>query len=117
VLKPDFVPVKPPAKVMDPIYNTPEFQAWRAQVLERAGQRCEALDDYGHRCTKAQPQHRVYADHIVMRLQQDLIDTRKRETEAEAKLREAKAKLFELERADAEVIDQQWPAASNCNLH
>jgi hypothetical protein len=55
--------------------------------------------------------------HKVMRSQQELIDARKREAEADARLREDKAQLFELERQDAEVIDQQWPAASNCNLH
>lgn len=57
--------VRPPGKVMDAIYNTPEFIAWRAQVLERAGRRCEARDRNGHRCGKTQPQHRLYADHVV----------------------------------------------------
>jgi hypothetical protein len=53
-----------PAKVKDPIYNTPEFMAWRAMVVERAGHRCEAVDAFGLRCTKAQPEHRLYAHHI-----------------------------------------------------
>lgn len=44
--------------------------------------------------------------HIVMRLQQDLIDARKREAGLDAKLREEKAKLRDLEQEDAEVIDQ-----------
>jgi 5-methylcytosine-specific restriction enzyme A len=56
--------VRPPPKVKDPIYNTPAFRAWRAKVVARAGGRCEAMDD-GHRCMKAQPEHRLYADHIV----------------------------------------------------
>ena len=55
---------KLPPRQMDPIYSTPEFQAWRAQVVARAGGRCEAVD-HGHRCTKAKPEHRMYADHIV----------------------------------------------------
>jgi len=54
-----------PPKIKDPIYNTPQFTAWRAAVLKRAGYRCEATDAYGLRCTKAQPEHRMYADHIT----------------------------------------------------
>jgi len=45
-----------PPKQMDPVYNTPEFTRWRAI--------CEAIEN-GQRCTRAKPQHRVYADHIV----------------------------------------------------
>lgn len=52
-------------KVKDAVYTTPEFRAWRAQVMARAGARCEAVDDHGHRCTKASPDHRMYADHII----------------------------------------------------
>jgi 5-methylcytosine-specific restriction protein A len=55
---------KPPPRQMNPIYNTPEFQDWRAMVVERAGYQCEAIDN-GHRCSKARPKHRLYADHIV----------------------------------------------------
>jgi 5-methylcytosine-specific restriction enzyme A len=55
---------KPPPKRKDAIYDTPDFRAWRAKVVERAAYRCEAIDN-GQRCTKAQPQHRMYADHIV----------------------------------------------------
>jgi len=51
-------------RVVDPIYNTPEFIRWRAMVIDRAGGQCEAIEN-GQRCTKAKPQHRVYADHIV----------------------------------------------------
>ena len=57
--------VRPPPKVMEPIYNTPAFIAWRAEVIGRAGRRCEAVDKDGHRCGKAWPEHRIYADHIV----------------------------------------------------
>ena len=56
--------VRPPARQIDPTYNAPEYQAWRARVVERAGYRCEAID-HGHRCSKARPEHRMYADHIV----------------------------------------------------
>jgi hypothetical protein len=58
-------PVTLPPKVKDEIYNTPAFRAWRAHVVARAGARCEAVDPHGHRCSRAQPQHRIYADHIV----------------------------------------------------
>jgi 5-methylcytosine-specific restriction enzyme A len=51
-------------KKADPFYATPEFRAWRAKVVARAGGRCEAIE-YGHRCTKAQPQHRMFADHVI----------------------------------------------------
>ena len=51
-------------KVMDPLYNTRAFIDFRAIVLERAGYRCEAVDSHGHRCERAGPEHRLYADHI-----------------------------------------------------
>jgi hypothetical protein len=54
-----------PPKQKAALYNTPEFMAWRTMVLLRAGYRCEAIDQYGYRCTKARPEHRMYADHIV----------------------------------------------------
>jgi 5-methylcytosine-specific restriction protein A len=47
----------------NPIYDTPAFRRWRAQVIARAGGRCEHVDAYGNRCPKAYPKHRVYADH------------------------------------------------------
>jgi 5-methylcytosine-specific restriction enzyme A len=53
-----------PTRQIDPTYNTVEYRVWRAQVIARAGGRCEAVD-HGHRCTKAQPQDRVYADHVA----------------------------------------------------
>jgi 5-methylcytosine-specific restriction enzyme A len=55
---------KLPPKQADPHYLTPVHRAWREQVLARAGGRCEAID-HGHRCSKAQPEHRMFADHIV----------------------------------------------------
>ena len=56
---------KLPPKVKASIYNTPEFQRWRALVVERAGGRCEATDPHGHRCTRATPHYRMYADHVT----------------------------------------------------
>jgi 5-methylcytosine-specific restriction protein A len=53
-----------PRRPIDPVYSTPEFQRWRAHVVARAGGQCEAID-HGFRCTKARPDHRVYADHII----------------------------------------------------
>src|SRR5262245_19396637 len=60
----DTATVKLPSKVKAQIYTTPEFQRWRALVVERAGGRCEATDPHGHRCTRASPLYRMYADHI-----------------------------------------------------
>src|SRR5215470_3184794 len=48
----------------DPLYATPEFRAWRAKVVARAGGRCEVVT-HGYRCTKAQPIHRLFADHVI----------------------------------------------------
>ena len=53
-----------PPKVKDHAYTTPQYRVWRAQVVARAGGRCEAVD-HGHRCSRAEPEHRMYADHIV----------------------------------------------------
>src|SRR5215472_4605369 len=51
-------------KKRDPLYATPEFRAWRAKVVARAGGRCEAVT-HGVRCTRAQPLDRMFADHTV----------------------------------------------------
>jgi len=56
---------KLPPKQKDPIYNTAEFQAWKVLVLDRAGRRCEAIDHHGHRCSRATPDHVMYADHVT----------------------------------------------------
>jgi hypothetical protein len=56
--------IKPPPKIKDAVYNSPEFAAWRSIVIARAGGQCEAVVD-GQRCPKAKPTDRVYADHIV----------------------------------------------------
>lgn len=56
--------VRLPPKQLDQRYNTPEFRWWRAEVVRRAGGRCEAIVD-GYRCSKAYPHHRMYADHVV----------------------------------------------------
>ena len=57
--------IKRPSKLLDPFYNTPAFAAFRIEVINRAGRRCEHVDNQGQRCTKAWPNHRVYADHII----------------------------------------------------
>lgn len=55
-----------PPKTVDPELNTPEHRAWSEAVIDRAGGRCEWIED-GIRCTKAQPEHRMFADHIKER--------------------------------------------------
>ena len=52
-----------PPKVRAPAYATPEYRAWRTMVVARAEGRCEAVD-HGHRCSRAAPHDRMYADHI-----------------------------------------------------
>jgi 5-methylcytosine-specific restriction protein A len=59
----DFRAIKPAPKIADAIYRTAEHREWRAQVIARAGGRCQAIDD-GQRCRKAAPHHRMFADHI-----------------------------------------------------
>lgn len=56
---------KLPPKTAEPYYLTPEHRAWRAKVVARAGGRCEAVGQHGHRCSKAEPEHRLIADHVV----------------------------------------------------
>ncbi|HZT52362.1 MAG TPA: HNH endonuclease signature motif containing protein [Stellaceae bacterium] len=51
-----------PPKEVRPVYTSPEYARWRDQVIERAGGRCEAIDN-GIRCRKARPRHRLFADH------------------------------------------------------
>ncbi len=59
----DYRRLKPPAKKVAPIYQTPEYKAWRAAVIDRAGGQCEAINPDGNRCRKAAPYHRMFADH------------------------------------------------------
>lgn len=54
------------SKTADPELKTAEHQAWRAGVLKRAGYRCQWVEN-GERCTKAAPDHRMIADHIIER--------------------------------------------------
>ncbi len=51
---------RPPPKVADAELTTPEHRAWRAEVLRRAGHRCQAP---GCGATGV----RLFADHIVER--------------------------------------------------
>ena len=53
-------------KQADPFYQSKEHLAWREQVIARAGRRCEATEN-GKRCHKAEPAHRMFADHIKER--------------------------------------------------
>lgn len=58
--------IKPEPKRADPFYLTPEYRAWRETVISRAGRRCEDIDQRtGSRCTKAEPSHRMFADHVI----------------------------------------------------
>lgn len=66
------VPLGP--KRVDPFYLSGEYRAWREIVVRRAGGRCEAIE-HGERCPKAEPQHRMFADHIQERRDAgDLLD-------------------------------------------
>lgn len=55
--------VKPEAKTADPFYLTQEYRAWRETVISNAGRRCQAIE-HGNRCSKAEPRHRMFADHV-----------------------------------------------------
>lgn len=52
---------KPPPKRADPIYHTPEYVAWQAEVIRRSGGRCQ---DAACRARHYAGQ-RLFADHIV----------------------------------------------------
>ena len=47
---------RPPPKIPDGIYRTPEFKRWRSQVFRRCGRVCR-------KCGTTEG--RMYADHIV----------------------------------------------------
>lgn len=57
--------VKPAPKRADADLLTLEHRAWRAEVLRRAGYRCEEVEG-GRRCAVRSPA-RLFADHIVER--------------------------------------------------
>lgn len=58
--------VKLSPKVADAELLTGEHRQWRDEVMRRAGSRCQHTE-YGRRCDKAAPLHRMFADHIVER--------------------------------------------------
>ncbi|RVD44881.1 HNH endonuclease [Mesorhizobium sp. M4A.F.Ca.ET.020.02.1.1] len=58
----DLRTARPIEKKADPELLTPEHRAWRDRVLQRAGYRCQAVDD-GRRCAVSYPS-RLFADHI-----------------------------------------------------
>lgn len=65
---------KPPPKLPDPHYATPAHRAWAKAVKDRAGWRCEHVDDGGRRCERgAAGGDQLYADHRV-----ELVDDRSR---------------------------------------
>lgn len=55
-----------PPKQADAELLTPEHRAWRLAVCERAGWRCEWVED-GVRCERAAPAYVMIADHIKER--------------------------------------------------
>jgi hypothetical protein len=56
----DMRSVRPAPKTADPYYGSPEHRAWRAQVIARAGGRCEWLG-----CGRRE--RRMFADHVIER--------------------------------------------------
>lgn len=66
--------VAPPPKQAQSLYHSAPYRIWREAVIARAGRRCEAETD-GIRCHKAEPRHRMFADHkIEVRDGGDLFD-------------------------------------------
>lgn len=55
---------KPLPKTADDHYSTAEHRAWAKEVKDRAGWRCEHIEN-GHRCEKRHPSFVMYADHIL----------------------------------------------------
>jgi len=58
----DTTTARPAPKQADPIYGTPEYRAWRATVIRRAGGRCQDPDC---RTPARAAGQRLYADHVV----------------------------------------------------
>lgn len=58
--------VRPRPKKVDQDLRDPMHLIWRAQVLTRAGYRCEAVNEDGKRCSVAAPDT-LFADHIMER--------------------------------------------------
>jgi tRNA(His) 5'-end guanylyltransferase len=59
--------IAPPAKHVDPYYNTPEHKAWRRTVMILAGWQCQWVED-GKRCqASARRGDRMFADHVEER--------------------------------------------------
>lgn len=57
---------RPLPKEADPHYGTPAHKAWRKKILDRAGWRCEWVEN-GQRCPKRAPTDRMVADHVEER--------------------------------------------------
>jgi 5-methylcytosine-specific restriction enzyme A len=54
--------IRPPAKVVDPFYDSPEWRTLVARIISSRGRRCEQC---GRTHDEAGQPIRVYADHIV----------------------------------------------------
>lgn len=58
---------KPPPKRADAELLTPEHQAWRQAVCERAGWQCQWME-HGARCQRSRARgDRMVADHVIER--------------------------------------------------
>jgi 5-methylcytosine-specific restriction enzyme A len=55
---------RPMDKVVDAELLSPEHRAWRAEVMRRAGGRCERIEN-GRRCNRADT--RMFANHKIER--------------------------------------------------
>jgi 5-methylcytosine-specific restriction enzyme A len=62
VPKSDGRTVRVEPKRADPFYQSEGHRQFRERVLRNAGFRCEWIEN-GQRCTKAMPEHRLFADH------------------------------------------------------
>jgi 5-methylcytosine-specific restriction protein A len=59
--------LKPPNKVADPYYVTPQHKEWRRSVMVLAGWQCQWMED-GRRCQASSARgDRLFADHITER--------------------------------------------------
>lgn len=54
----------PPPKEADAYYSSSQHRAWRDDVIRSARGQCEWMES-GQRCSRAEPEFRMYADHVV----------------------------------------------------
>jgi hypothetical protein len=53
--------VQPAPRARDSFYDTKAFRLWRTQIIARADGRCEFVDRFGVRCSRATPECRMVA--------------------------------------------------------